>query len=219
LSTGRVQPLSGYSGLTASGADAPEEIYSVSWKYVCFGKALAGLAECRDLVIAEPPNAETLELLDTAFDVISRSRPGFGPEDFTLFTFSLVQGCCNSDAERTALGLAASKYLIQNAPRLSPEFAALELRAREMLASSGPKTAWPAVEARTRDVAGSAAPNAASPTRTASRRTDDLRKRRGSGHRQSHMGWRADRSRRVGLVALAFFVCAFAVSELVPIFG
>ena len=103
-------------------------------KYACFGEALLAISRFSDLDFASPPSEHILELLDAAYTHMSQVRPNFTPEDFSLYVFSLLLECCQSDDERSKLKLAASKYLIGKSSRLSADFRALADHASSVVA-------------------------------------------------------------------------------------
>lgn len=111
------------------------------FRTIAYGEALRAAATYLSSKLLEPPTAPTLDLLDDAYERMTRRRSTFSPEDFGLYVLSLILELAEAEAEEDAqrVRIGAARYLLDVTPCLAPDLQALAADARRILAEAGPE--------------------------------------------------------------------------------
>lgn len=104
-------------------------------RIIHFGEALRAVhAYISEDLIARRPEP-IVDLLATAFDRLEVERPGFFPEEFTLYFMSILLGLSDDPKEAHKIRIGSARYIVKSASVLPPDFAPIIADARKLLSS------------------------------------------------------------------------------------
>ncbi|MEM9426858.1 MAG: hypothetical protein AAGA06_09155 [Pseudomonadota bacterium] len=112
------------------------------FRAVCYSEALTAIGHYISEDLVSPPDEETLRFLGTALVRMMGERQDFGPEDFTLYSMSVLHHDMASDDDVQEIRRGAMRYLLDVKDRLSPEFQSLEEDARAFLRETPDPVRW-----------------------------------------------------------------------------
>lgn len=112
------------------------------FRAVCYSEALTAIGRYISEDLVSPPDEETLRFLGNALVRMMGERQDFGPEDFTLYSMSVLHHDMASDDDVQEIRRGAMRYLLDVKDRLSPEFQSLEEDARAYLRETPDPTRW-----------------------------------------------------------------------------
>jgi hypothetical protein len=96
-----------------------------SSKSEVYAEASGALSHFAGLHLTVQSSKQIAQIFDKAYEKMISSRPGFSPQDFTLYAMSILFDETEDDAEAIKIHRGAVKYLAASKTNLSPDISAL----------------------------------------------------------------------------------------------
>lgn len=110
-------------------------------RIVFYGEALRAMTDHVSDALITSPCVPMIDMLDDAYDRMSETRPGFTPEEYTLYVMSQMLGLCEDADEKRQFQIGAAQYIVKAAGTLPEAYGPIVADARLLLRKSGIDTA------------------------------------------------------------------------------
>lgn len=104
-------------------------------RIIYYGEALRAVSTYLSNDLIDGPFEPIVAQLSDAFDRLAAERPGFTPEEFTLYFMSVLLGLSEDPEETRKIKLGSARYILKSAAALPAEFNLIVKDARALLAA------------------------------------------------------------------------------------
>lgn len=102
-------------------------------RIIYYGEALRAVSVFISESLIAGPADPMVELLADAFERLEAERPGFSPEEFSLYFMSVLLGLTDDADESRQIQRGSAQYIVKSAEVLPPEFGPIVADAKALL--------------------------------------------------------------------------------------